>query len=118
MKNAQDPVALADDEYPAWLWTILARQEKKDDTGMGDLFSKSKKQRRVAAKRLRKEQALNPEMLVPKVPIYEQTIDLPAGDGSVAGAVVAQEAREELTKAMRNKRRATIKEANFLKAMG
>ncbi|KAF2132929.1 hypothetical protein P153DRAFT_364183 [Dothidotthia symphoricarpi CBS 119687] len=84
---------------------------------MGDLFSKSKKQRRVAAKRLRKEQAMNPGMLIPKVPIYEQTVDLPTGDGSLQGAVQAGEARDELTKAMRDKRRATIKEANFLKAM-
>lgn len=119
LKNAQDPVALADEEYPAWLWTVLARQESKGDVGgAGDLFSKSKKQRRLAAKRLRKEQAMNPEMLVPKVPIYEQTIDLPAGDGSLAGAIAAQDAREQLTKALRNKRRAAIKEANFLKAMG
>jgi large subunit ribosomal protein L54 len=82
------------------------------------LLAKSKKQRRLAAKRLRKEQLANPGMLVPKVPIYEQTIDLPAGDGSLEGAVKAAGAREELTKAMRNKRRANIKEANFLKAMG
>lgn len=61
---------------------------------------------------------MNPDLLVPKVPIYEQTIDLPAGDGSLQGAVEAAGARDELTKAMRNKRRATIKEANFLKAMG
>jgi large subunit ribosomal protein L54 len=61
---------------------------------------------------------MNPELLVPKVPIYEQTVDLPAGDGSLAGAVEAASARDELTKAMRNKRKAIIKEANFLKAMG
>jgi large subunit ribosomal protein L54 len=61
---------------------------------------------------------MNPEMLIPKVPIYEQTVDLPVGDGSLQGAVQAADAREELTKAMRNKRRATIKEGNFLKAMG
>ncbi|OAL55911.1 hypothetical protein IQ07DRAFT_183129 [Pyrenochaeta sp. DS3sAY3a] len=119
LKNAQDPVALPDDEYPAWLWTVLDRQEKKAEGGAaGDLFSKSKKQRRLAAKRLRKEQAMNPELLVPKVPLYEQTIDLPAGDGSIQGAVQAADARDGLTKAMRVKRRATIKEANFLKAMG
>lgn len=86
--------------------------------GADNSTAKSKKQRRLAAKRLRKEQAMNPEMMVPKVPIYEQTIDLPVGDGSAEGAVKAASAREELTKAMRNKRRATIKEANFLKAMG
>lgn len=61
---------------------------------------------------------MNPGMLIPKVPIYEQTVDLPAGDGSLQGAHRAGEARGELTKAMRDKRRATIKEANFLKAMG
>ncbi|KAH7408365.1 mitochondrial ribosomal protein L37-domain-containing protein [Phaeosphaeria sp. MPI-PUGE-AT-0046c] len=118
-KNKQDPVALSDDEYPEWLWTILSRQEKSSEgAGMGDLFSKSKKQRRLAAKRLRKEQAMNPGMLEPKVPLYEQTVDLPAGDGSLEGAVRAQDARGELTKAMRDKRRADIKEKNFLKAMG
>ena len=39
-KNKQDPVALADDEYPAWLWTILQRQEgaKGDAGAVGDLF--------------------------------------------------------------------------------
>jgi large subunit ribosomal protein L54 len=39
-KNKQDPVALADDEYPAWLWTILERQEgaKGDAGAVGDLF--------------------------------------------------------------------------------
>ncbi|KAH7123761.1 mitochondrial ribosomal protein L37-domain-containing protein [Dendryphion nanum] len=119
-KNKTDPIALEDHEYPDWLWTVLERQEKKGEgaTGAGDLFSKSKKQRRIAAKRLRKEQLANPELLVPKIPIYEQTIDLPAGDGSVRGAVRAGEAREELTRAMREKRRAGIKEGNFLKAMG
>lgn len=61
---------------------------------------------------------MNPGMMVPKVPLYEQTIDLPASDGTLEGAVQAADARGELTKAMRNKRRATIKEANFLKAMG
>jgi large subunit ribosomal protein L54 len=80
--------------------------------------AKSKKQRRLAAKKLRKQQLLNPEAFVPKIPIYEQSIDLPSGDGTVKGAVEAAEAREDLTKAMRNKRRASIKEANFLKEMG
>ena len=38
-KNKQDPVALHDDEYPEWLWTILTRQEKlAEGAGMGDLF--------------------------------------------------------------------------------
>jgi large subunit ribosomal protein L54 len=93
-------------------------RERRGDTVLIRDAAKSKKQRRLAAKRLRKEQAMNPELLTPKVPIYEQTIDLPSGDGSLAGAVEAAGARGELTKAMRDKRRASIKEANFLKAMG
>lgn len=40
LKDRQDPVAKADDEYPAWLWTILDRQEKKAEKGAGDLFCK------------------------------------------------------------------------------
>jgi large subunit ribosomal protein L54 len=61
---------------------------------------------------------MDPEALAPKVPLYAQTIDLPAGDGTVKGAVEAGQARGEVTKAMREKRRGNIKEANFLKAMG
>ena len=61
---------------------------------------------------------LNPEMLQPKIPLYEQSIDLPAGDGTLHGAIEAGGARQELTKAMRENRRAKIKEANFLKALG
>lgn len=52
------------------------------------------------------------------MPIYEQTIDLPAGNGSLEGGLEAAQARQDLTKAMREKRRATIKEANFLRTMG
>lgn len=82
-----------------------------------DLVAKSKKQRRLAAKALRKQQLLDPESLAPKVPIYEQSVDLLKGDGTVAGNRQANEARHELTKAMRDHRRSKIKEANFLKEM-
>ncbi|KAI4723514.1 hypothetical protein E4T48_00065 [Aureobasidium sp. EXF-10727] len=122
VKGKNDPVALEDAEYPSWLWGILKKKggESAADAGSveGDLFSKSKKQRRVAAKALRKQQLLNPEALAPKIPLHEQTIDLPAGDGSLQGAIDAMEARDALTKSMRKNRRAKIKEANFLKAMG
>ena len=52
------------------------------------------------------------------MPLYEQSIDLPSGDGTLEGAIEAEEARAELTKAMRGNRRAKIKEGNFLKTMG
>jgi large subunit ribosomal protein L54 len=89
-------------------------------TGYADftITAKSKKQRQKAAKALRKQAALNPEALAPKIPIYEQSVDLPAGDGTVEGAVEAGEARGELNKAMREKRRKSIKEDNFLRSMG
>ncbi len=32
-KNKQDPIALADDEYPEWLWTILMKKEDKGGAG-------------------------------------------------------------------------------------
>jgi len=79
--------------------------------------AKSKKQRRLAAKALRKQQMANPEAMVPKVPLHEQTVDLPAGDGSIEGAISAAAAREDLTKSLRRNRRSLIKEANFLKSM-
>ncbi len=52
------------------------------------------------------------------MPLIEQSIDLPANDEhTVEGASQAVEARHKLTKALREKRRAVIKEANFLKSM-
>ncbi|KAK4988072.1 hypothetical protein LTR50_004188 [Elasticomyces elasticus] len=121
IKGKQDPVAMEDKEYPDWLWGILEHAgksgEKDAKGGDGDLYSKSKKQRRVAAKKLRKQALLHPESLVPKIPLYEQSVDLPAGDGSVIGAMQAGKVRAELTKAMRDKRRSVIKEDNFLRAM-
>ncbi|OQO06094.1 hypothetical protein B0A48_08682 [Cryoendolithus antarcticus] len=122
IKGKQDPVALEDEEYPEWLWSVLEKAQKSDGAAAGgdenDLFSKSKKQRQRAAKSLRKRALLHPEDMVPKVPLYEQSVDLPKGDGSVKGALEAGEAREGLTKAMRGERRRVIKEKNFLKAMG
>ncbi|MCJ1362136.1 hypothetical protein MMC16_001238 [Acarospora aff. strigata] len=135
LRNATDPVALEDGEYPAWLWGCLegvrrrggegrgedgtgaGGEEGGEGEGEGDLFSKSKKQRRIAAKKLRKQALLNPDSLVPKVPVHEQSVDLPAGDGSLSGAVEALGKRVEVTRAMRGVRRKGIKEANFLKGM-
>jgi len=79
--------------------------------------AKSAKARRMAAKRQRKNAEMHPERSEKKIPIYEQSIDLPAGDGTPQGAAEALGAREHLTQAMRGKRRRDIKEANFLKSM-
>jgi large subunit ribosomal protein L54 len=77
----------------------------------------------MAAKRQRKlEERLiasgDVEALTPKVPLQQQTIDLPSNEeGSVEGALEAVGKREEVRKAMRGERRAKIKERNFLKTM-
>lgn len=81
------------------------------------MIAKSKKQRRIAAKALRKQQLLDPESLAPKIPLYEQTTDLPGGDGTLQGNMEAGDAREKLTRAMRQNRRSKIKEDNFLRKM-
>ncbi|KAI9694612.1 MAG: hypothetical protein M1822_000228 [Bathelium mastoideum] len=124
LKGKSDPLAKEDEAYPAWLWDLLrdtsATGEAGDEgTEAGDQFAKSKKQRRIAAKEQRKKALLNPESMAPKVALHEQTIDLPSGDadGTMEGALAAIEARGELTRAMRAKRRSGIKEHNFLRAM-
>jgi large subunit ribosomal protein L54 len=80
-------------------------------------IAKSKKQRRAAAKKQQRQSALEAERSRQRVPLYEQSIDLAAGDGTVRGAMVAGQVRDELTRAMRQKRKADIKESNFLKTM-
>ncbi|KAL7815311.1 mitochondrial ribosomal protein L37 domain-containing protein [Trichoderma aethiopicum] len=125
IKGGQDPVALKDEEYPEWLWSCLDVMKKADaaDDNLGDEFSKSKKQRKLAAKRQKALEAKllaegNLEALAPKVPLPKQSVNLPGDkDGSVLDNIAAAEKREELRKAMRKERRAAIKESNYLKSM-
>ncbi|KAI1368788.1 mitochondrial ribosomal protein L37-domain-containing protein, partial [Xylaria arbuscula] len=125
-KNKTDPLALADSAYPEWLWKCLDVQKKADEgeaDDAGDEFSKSKKQRRIAAKRQRVLEAKllaegNLEALAPKIPLQHQSINLPANEaGTTEGALQAVDAREELRRAMRRERKAKIKEGNYLKSM-
>ncbi|EHA54372.1 hypothetical protein MCOR27_001503 [Pyricularia oryzae] len=125
-KDKSDPVALADDAYPAWLWDCLSVTKKAaavDADSGADEFSKSKKQRRLAAK---KQRALEAQLLAsgdlsalaPKIPVQQQSINLPsAEDGSVESAVGAAETREALRSAMRKERKAKIRENNYLRSM-
>ncbi|KAI5861871.1 putative NADH-ubiquinone oxidoreductase 12 kDa subunit, mitochondrial [Durotheca rogersii] len=126
LKNQTDPVALADSAYPSWLWRCLDVVKRADDNvdeDAGDEFSKSKKQRRLAAKKQRIEEARlmasgNLDALAPKIPLHHQSINLPANEeGTVEGAISAAAAREDLRRAMRKDRRAKIKESNYLKSM-
>ncbi|KAH6898721.1 mitochondrial ribosomal protein L37-domain-containing protein [Thelonectria olida] len=125
-KNGQDPVALKDEEYPEWLWScldVIKSNKDSTDDGAGDEFSKSKKQRKLAAKRQKTLEARafaegNLEALAPKIPIQQQSVNLPGNDnGGVEHNIEAAKAREELKKAMRKERKAKIKEANYLKSM-
>ncbi|KAL2070967.1 hypothetical protein VTL71DRAFT_13993 [Oculimacula yallundae] len=123
MKGRDDPVALAEEEYPDWLWRCLDKKVDEVEGGEGgDEFSKSAKLRRKAAKRARKLELLRlasgeaaPEA---RIPLTQQSIDLPSNsEGTTEGALLAEGKREELRGAMRRERRKGIKEANFLKGM-
>ncbi|KAK3362712.1 mitochondrial ribosomal protein L37-domain-containing protein [Lasiosphaeria hispida] len=125
-KGKTDPVALPDEAYPAWLWDCLEVQKKTADAAdadVGDEFSKSRKQRRLANKRRTQMEdkmmaSGNLEALAPKIPLPKQSINLPdGGSGGLEDAVHAIEKREELRKAMRKERKAEIKESNYLKTM-
>ncbi|KAH8784731.1 mitochondrial ribosomal protein subunit L37 [Hyaloscypha finlandica] len=125
LKGRDDPVALEDEEYPEWLWRCLDVKKKGGDEegAVGDLFSKSKKLRRKAAKQQRKLEAQmlasgDMSALQPKIPLTQQSIDLPGNEeGTVEGALEADSRRQELRAALRGERRKSIKEANYLKSM-
>ncbi|KAF8533522.1 mitochondrial ribosomal protein L37-domain-containing protein [Trichophaea hybrida] len=79
-KNKSDPIAMEDHEYPDWLWTVLDSSKKSAANAaeeVGDLYSKSKKARSLAKKQAAKRAALDALDPEKKVPINEQTIDLP-----------------------------------------
>ncbi|KAL8936063.1 MAG: hypothetical protein Q9211_004369 [Gyalolechia sp. 1 TL-2023] len=128
LKDKEPPVAREDDEYPDWLWGLLdqgkfGKKGTEGGGGEGDLFSKSAKQRRIAARLARRSNSAA-ESRAPPVPLHEQSVDLPSAphnrfgrDVDVEAGARAQEAREELTASMRGKRRKSIKEANFLRGM-
>ncbi|KAJ9157818.1 hypothetical protein NKR23_g765 [Pleurostoma richardsiae] len=124
-KGKQDPVAKRDDEYPSWLWECLSVKKTAataDADDAGDEFSKSKKQRRLAAKKQRELEARilasgDLSALAPKIPLQQQSINLPGEGGSTEDALMAAAKREELRRAMRKERKSKIKESNYLKSM-
>jgi len=53
-----------------------------------------------------------------KIPITQQSTDLPSNEeGTMEGALEAEETRKELRAALREQRRKKIKEANYLKSV-
>ena len=139
LKNKDPPLAREDDQYPDWLWTLLDKPSEGtsvvasdgsiiaagDDSAsanvenIGDAFAKSKKQRQLAAKaekaRAKKASRMKAQdggLEFARVPLHEQSIDLPReGEQAIV-------AREELRSALRSARRKKIKEQNFLRSMG
>jgi large subunit ribosomal protein L54 len=85
--------------------------------------AKSAKQRKLAAKKQKALEARllaegNLEALAPKVPLQQQSINLPGRENaSVQENIEAAAKREELRRAMRKERKAKIKEDNYLKSM-
>lgn len=72
--------------------------------------------KQAAARALRKKALSEPE--APRVPIHEQSSELPFGaDGTLTSRKEAFAARAALTKSLRQRRRATIKETNYVKSM-
>jgi large subunit ribosomal protein L54 len=77
----------------------------------------------VAAKRKRALEAKllaegNIEALAPKVPLHEQSVNLPGEEGgSLETNLEALQARMALKRAMRITRKAKIKESNYLQSM-
>ncbi|KAM5355972.1 hypothetical protein ACJ41O_002618 [Fusarium nematophilum] len=125
-KAGQDPIAKKDEEYPEWLWScldVLKKTTDSADADAGDEFSKSKKQRKLAAKRQKALEAKllaegNLEALAPKVPLQHQSVNLPGEENQgVEHNIEAAQKREELKRAMRKERKAKIKESNYLKSM-
>lgn len=117
IKGADAVLAREDSSYPPWLWTLLDPSSKDalssaSGESEGDAFAKSKKQRKIAAKAA-KAKSLNSHAAVHtvRVPLHEQSIDLPAEGRE------ATEARGQLRESMRDARRRKIKEQNFLKGM-
>lgn len=100
-----------------------SKKSDDEEAKTGDLFAKSKKVRRAAQKAQREiEKNLKAEgnvgALEPKVPLHQQSIDLPSNErGTVKGAMVSKKAIKDVTVAMRQERRAKIKEGNFLKGV-
>ncbi|EGX51908.1 hypothetical protein TWF173_010140 [Orbilia oligospora] len=117
-KKLKDPIALPDEEYPAWLWTILedrrpilssAPQLSSEDAA--DLYSKSKGRRKLAQKRIAAKQAAASGELV--TPADYKTEDMPWQTFEESQAAIY-----EAKKASRERRRAAIKEKNFLGKLG
>jgi len=103
-------LAMEDDEYPEWLWTLLDSNRLGAVGEKVDLAAMTKKQRQ----RYDKKQERLLKDIPKQIPVHEQSKDL-TGPGD--DALTSQKRRQEITKSARAARRKGIRESNFLKSM-
>ncbi|KAF3938302.1 hypothetical protein ABW19_dt0208266 [Dactylella cylindrospora] len=118
IKKLSDPLALPDEEYPPWLWKVLEdRRPQLTSTPQisaedaADLYGKSKARRRQAQKRIAAKEAAGTSTIA--VPADHRTEDMPFETYEESHQAIM-----EAKKAARARRRAAIKEKNFLGQLG
>jgi large subunit ribosomal protein L54 len=135
LKAKPTVLAKEDDEYPDWLWTLLAPEagaKSKDGMTAADVagkhpchFSQSSclllysnvtflALPRAARDKYTKKQAKLLKTLPKTIPIHEQSKDLTKPGDS---AEISMQRRQELVYSSRTARRKDIKEENFLRGM-
>ncbi|KAL2854886.1 mitochondrial ribosomal protein L37-domain-containing protein [Aspergillus pseudoustus] len=121
-KNKPDVVAMEDEEYPEWLWSLLDNPNKEAKKGGVDPSTLNKKQR----KRYEKKMAARAATLPPQIPVHHQATDLTPAEYNRAEktsgdpleqAAESLEKRSEITKSARLARRKAIREDNFLRGL-
>ncbi|KAL3455262.1 mitochondrial ribosomal protein L37-domain-containing protein [Aspergillus heterothallicus] len=121
-KNKPDVLAMEDEEYPEWLWTLLDNPNKEAKKGGVDPSTLNKKQR----KRYEKKMAARAATLPPQIPVHHQATDLTPADYNRAEkasgdllneAADSLEKRSKITKSARLARRKAIREDNFLRGL-
>ncbi|KAL2814962.1 mitochondrial ribosomal protein L37-domain-containing protein [Aspergillus granulosus] len=121
-KNKPDILAMEDEEYPEWLWTLLDNPNKEAKKGGVDPSTLNKKQR----KRYEKKMAARAATLPPQIPVHHQATDLTPADYNrpektsgdlLDEAADGQEKRSQVTKSARLARRKAIREDNFLRGL-
>ncbi|CEL07257.1 hypothetical protein ASPCAL10420 [Aspergillus calidoustus] len=121
-KNKPDIIAMEDEEYPEWLWTLLDSSNKEVKKGGVDPSTLNKKQR----KRYEKKMAARAATLPRQIPVHHQASDLTPADYNrtekapkdlLDEAADSLEKRSEITKSARLARRKAIREDNFLRGL-
>lgn len=57
-KNGEDPVALADEEYPAWLWEVLDPEIQKAKLEADPIMAARKQRRELNRKKIKEQNFL------------------------------------------------------------